>query len=80
MGGFNGAHVVQERLFDAADVAPNGQQARPRIADEGKRRGLLAATDLVKNRFGESAVQYGHELRNAANTTGTAPKNPADYK
>lgn len=80
VGGFNGAHVVQERLFDAADVAPNGQQARPRIADEGKRRSLLAATDLVKNRFGESAVQYGHELRNAANTTGTAPKNPADYK
>ncbi len=80
VGGFDGAQAVQESLFDVADVAPNGHEARPRIADEGKRRGLLAATDLVKNRFGESAVRYGHELRNAANTTGTAAKNPADYK
>ena len=80
VGGFDRGQAVQESLFDVADVSPNGHEARPRIADEGKRRGLLAATDLVKNRFGESAVQYGHELRNAANTTGTAPKNPADYK
>ena len=52
----------------------------PRIQDESKRRGLLTATDLVKDRFGEGAVRFGHELRNAGNTTGTAAKNPADYK
>ena len=38
------------------------------------------ATDLVKDRFGERAVRFGHELRNDGNTTGTAAKNPADYK
>ncbi len=80
VGGFDGAGVIQESLFDVAEVAPNGQEARPRIKDEAKRRGLLEATDLVKNRFGEGAVKYGRELRNATNTTGTAAKNPADYK
>ena len=38
------------------------------------------ATDAVKDRFGEAAVRFGHELRNEENTTGSSSKNPADYK
>ena len=45
-----------------------------------KRRGLIEATDLVKDRFGEAAVRFGPELRNEENTTGSSSKNPADYK
>ena len=70
----------QDSLFDVKQVAPLEGDAKPRIQDESKRRGLLAATDLVKDRFGEGAVRFGHELRNDGNTTGTAAKNPADYK
>ncbi len=80
VGGFDGSGAIQESLFDVAEVAPTTQEARPKITDEAKRRGLLEATDLVKNRFGEGAVHYGREMRNANNTTGTAAKNPADYK
>lgn len=79
-GGFDGQAGIQESLFDVADVAPTDADAAPRIKDDAKRRGLLSATDLVKDRFGESAVRFGHELRNANNTTGTSAKNPADYK
>ena len=80
VGGFNDAGTVQGQLFDVKEVAPAQGDAAPRIKDDSKRRGLLAATDLVKDRFGESAVRFGHELRNEGNTTGTASKNPADYK
>lgn len=76
----DGARTVQESLFDVQEVAPAAGDAAPKVADERKRRGLLAATDLVRDRFGETAVQYGHELRNRGNTTGTAAKNPADYQ
>lgn len=45
-----------------------------------KRVKLLAATDRLKDRFGEDAVRFGRELRNEGNTTGSSSKNPADYK
>lgn len=80
VGGFDAAGAVQEQLFDVKAVAPAQGDAAPRIKDDTKRRGLLTATDLVKDRFGESAVRFGHELRNLGNTTGTSSKNPADYK
>ena len=80
VGGFDGVAGEQGTLFDVADVAPNSSDAAPRVKDSKKRRGLLTATDLVKDRFGESAVHFGHELRNVGNTTGTSAKNPADYK
>ena len=70
---------VQETLFDVAVEAPAEDDVRPLLANEEKRRGLLAATDQVKSRFGESAVRFGAELRNERNTTGSAPKNPVDY-
>ena len=80
MTGFDGGESVQESLFDITEAAPSEDDVRPSIADEGKRRGLIEATDLVKNRFGESAVRFGRELRGDHNTTGSASKNPADYK
>lgn len=80
VSGFSESEGEQGSLFDVKQVAPLEGDAKPRIQDESKRRGLLAATDLVKDRFGEGAVRFGHELRNDGNTTGTAAKNPADYK
>ena len=80
MSGFSEEGVVQESLFDVAEAAPSADDVEPVVRDERKRRGLIAATDLVKDRFGEAAVRFGHELRNEGNTTGSSSKNPADYK
>ncbi len=80
MSGFEAEEVVQEALFDVAREAPSAQDAPPLIASEEKRTKLLAATDTLRNRFGENAVRFGRELRNADNTTGTSAKNPDDYK
>ena len=44
------------------------------------RRNLLEATDKVKERFGESALRFGRELRLYGSDTGSSSKNPADYK
>ena len=71
---------MQESLFDVAEAAPSADDVEPVVRDERKRRGLIEATDLVKDRFGEAAVRFGHELRNEENTTGSSSKNPADYK
>ena len=43
-------------------------------------KNLLAATDKVKERFGESALRFGRELRLQGSGTGSSSKNPADYK
>ena len=80
MTGFAEGEGVQQSLFDLAEAAPNEDDVQPVIKDEGKRRGLIEATDLVKDKFGESAVRFGRELRGEENTTGSASKNPADYK
>lgn len=80
MSGFDGAEAVQERLFDVSEAVPSRDDVEPAVPDERKRRGLIEATDLVKDRFGEAAVRFGHELRNEENTTGSSSKNPADYK
>jgi DNA polymerase-4 len=50
------------------------------MAQEQVRAGLAKATDIVRDRFGEGAVQFGRELRTKGNLTGTTSKNPADYK
>ena len=50
------------------------------LMPENKRRGIMNATDKVKERFGESALRFGRELRLGGNTTGSSSKNPADYK
>lgn len=43
-------------------------------------KNLTAATDAIKSRFGDSALQYGSEMRTKENLTGSSSKNPADYK
>ena len=80
MSGFAEEGAVQESLFDVAEAAPSADDVEPVVRDERKRRGLIDSTDLVKDRFGEAAVRFGHELRNEGNTTGSSSKNPADYK
>lgn len=80
MSGFEGEAMVQETLFDVEKEVPAEGDVSPSIADAQKRRGLIKATDAVRDRFGEAAVRFGHELRNEGNTTGSASKNPADYK
>ena len=49
-------------------------------AHEERRRDLLDAADRVKERFGESALVLGRELRLRDRNTGSSSKNPADYK
>ncbi|WP_241159237.1 DNA polymerase IV [Adlercreutzia sp. ZJ141] len=91
MSGFSDYACVQESLFEESlfgddtaafesSSADTTQRKEPALFDEQRRRGLLKATDSVRDRFGESAVAFGSELRTAQNTTGSAAKNPADYK
>ncbi len=61
-----GEKPVQLSLFDDDAVTPTA----PSLADEGA-RSLARATDAVKERFGESAVRYGRELRFDGRDTGT---------
>ena len=57
-----------------------GQDEEPTVTKTRSRKDLQAATDKVKERFGEGAVRYGRELRLGNAGTGTTAKNPADYK
>ena len=73
----------QLSLFDIADedASPSpAQGVRSKLIGEDRRRGIMTATDKVKERFGESALKFGRELRLGGNTTGSSSKNPADYK
>ncbi len=70
--GFGEEGAVQQALF-ADERAQDGAAVR-------RRESLAAATDQLKERFGEDSVLFGHEMRNARNTTGTASKRPADYR
>lgn len=78
--GFDGAEERQQRLFEDEQSADEGERRPRALADERRRRGLLEATDSVRDRFGEGAVLFGRELRTSGNTTGSSSKNPADYK
>lgn len=90
--GFDSDDPTQESLFDIAEFANSDADSASATPEESKkkrpsalqseetRRSLLQATDKLKDMFGESAVRFGHELRNEGNTTGTGSKNPADYK
>lgn len=80
ISGFSAAEGEQEALFDAAKVQPLETDPKPLIDNKQKRKSLLTATDAIKDKFGDDALKYGHQLKNADNTTGTTPKNPTDYK
>ncbi len=80
MTGFEDDAIVQRSLFDLPEADLPKEARKPTLEDDTRRRGLIEATDLVKNRFGESAVRFGRELRGEENTTGSSSKNPEDYK
>ena len=69
----DGEEAVQESLFRTEE-----HEAEKRASE--KRAGLSAATDIVRDRFGEGAVSFGREMRTRQNLTGSGSKNPADYK
>ncbi len=77
---FDGDRGVQQTLFDADEEGLAPETGKPRLLSEDKRRELLRATDLVRDRFGEGAVSFGREIRTKGLTTGSSAKNPADYK
>lgn len=72
--------AVQESLFSLEEAAPNENDVAPAIADERKREGLMAATDKVRDRFGDGLLQFGREMRSKQNLTGSSSKNVEDYK
>lgn len=80
MSGFEEDELEQEALFDIVEQVPSKKDVKPIIEDSEKREGLLTATDLVKNKFGEDAVQFGRELSIKKRTTGSSSKNPSDYR
>ena len=78
---------VQLGLFDEdgldglyADASLQDTASTKPALGKSRREGLMSATDKVKERFGESALRFGRELRLGQNTTGSSSKNPADYK
>ena len=77
ISGFEREPATQEHLFELPEDEPTADQ--PKLSEE-KRTKLLKATDKLKDRFGETAIRFGHEIKSAKKTTGSAAKNPADYK
>lgn len=85
VSGFEDEACVQESLFDVDRISLEAEDSRfakkpAALNDERRRRSLIDATDALKDKFGENAVVFGCELRNAGNSTGSSSKNPADYK
>lgn len=65
----------QLSLFDdAGEPSDSAETAAPAHAS------LLEAADRVKERFGESSLMFGRELRFGGMSTGSSSKTPADYK
>lgn len=81
VSGFTEQVPTPETLFDLPpDEELENDTPKPLIEDANKRSGLLNATDKVRNKFGESAVQFGHEIKTRQRSTGSGSKNPSDYK
>lgn len=77
--GFDGAaDDPQGRLFDLPLDEHDDGADQLLIESAEKRRGLIAATDALKDRFGEDAVFFGAALRNRDNTTGSSTQHPAE--
>lgn len=64
------------------DDEMNSEQTSPKNSTmtAQQQSNISKATDLVRDRFGENAVQFGHQIRTKKNLTGSASKNPSDYK
>ena len=67
VSGFDEAGPTQLSLFEAAS-APTGERAA-----------LGRVTDALRERFGDDAVSYGHDLRLRERTSDTAPMNKSDF-
>lgn len=81
LSGFTASDDPQAALFDIESLEERKEDARkPLIEDKGKRRQLLNATDILKDKFGESAVVMGSEFKTRGKGTGSSSKNPSDYK
>ena len=76
LSGFADQAEQVDSLFDTLEEMPG---AANRAAGEKNQR-LLAATDQLKERFGEGAVRFGSDLSFEGKNTGSSSKNPADYK
>lgn len=83
MTGFDGTPSTNDQLslfeLDETDEAES-EEFSPIIAQASKRKQLLEATDSIRDKFGDMAVQFGSEMRSHKNTTGSSSKNIADYK
>lgn len=76
---------VQTSLFDllggeTRDGTDEGSTVGRRRVRNDRASNLVHATDTVRDRFGEAAVQFGREVRTKQNLTGSGAKNPTDYK
>ena len=71
----------QESLFDLkGDKVFSVESESKNPYSTKKRSDLLLATDQLKNRFGENAVRFGHEIKTTEHATGSSSKNPSDYR
>lgn len=86
VSGFASCASEQTSLFMPFEMQETDNHAHPHAdseqlnIDASSGKNLANATDKVKNRFGENAVFFGKELHASKKTTGSAAKNPADYK
>ena len=84
VSGFDADAPAQEALFDMPEdkaAAHKDERINANLKARADKAGkLLQASDAIAERFGEDALRFGHEIRSYGNTTGSSPKNPADYK
>ena len=80
MSGFEESAEKQGKLFDFNDDQTPEEEIQPLLPDAEKRAKLLQAKDRLRDKFGEDAVRFGHEIQTYGLTTGTGAKNPTDYK
>lgn len=77
----NANDPIQPSLFSMDGTLSEDDQDDVGVtATHAQQEKLSQATDRVRDRFGEQAVQFGHQIRTNENTTGSASKNPSDYK
>ncbi len=75
VSGFSDIEDAQQCLLPALFPPEEQHLAALRKAEK-----LARATDAVKDRFGESSLMFGRDISLGSRTTGSAAKNPADYK
>lgn len=77
---FEGKSVEQDTLFTIDDPQSPHEKQPIRLTDEKRRAQLIAATDSLRDKFGDSVLQFGRELKSKARLTGSSSKNVEDYE